>query len=337
MGGAALKNVVTRRYMRDEFEIISEELLSLLGTVPEFEKVAMPLFYKTKASFGDADILVGIDKPFDTRKYITETFKPQEIFHNGNCWSFDYKELQVDLITVPLEHFDSNYVYLGYNDLGNYIGRIAHALGLKFGQEGLWYEHYFKGSNLGKIQVSKDFPKIFNFLGLSWERWVEGFDTLEDIFEYIAQSKYFNWKMFQLDKLNKINRDRNAKRKSYMSFLEWIDANVADENHEFEPQTPEIYLDLAMEEFGSYEIVLEIRKLEYFHCRKLYAQAKFSGAEIRRRFGFEGKELGDRIKAFKEWVVDDDTSFFEDYILENSTEVIFKEFDMFLNKLYEDK
>jgi len=50
--------------------------------------------------------------------YIDATFKPNEIFHNGNAWSFDYKELQVDFITCADEDYDSNYHYLAFNDLG---------------------------------------------------------------------------------------------------------------------------------------------------------------------------------------------------------------------------
>ena len=152
MGGLALKNTPTRRYERAEFDVISVELLDILRQ--DFKRVAMPLFYKNKKSFGDADIIVSMEGfTRNVRDYITETFKPNEIFHNGNCYSFDYKELQVDVITLAPEHFDSNEMYLSYNDLGNFIGRIAQGFGLKYGQEGLWYEHYFKGGNIARIPI----------------------------------------------------------------------------------------------------------------------------------------------------------------------------------------
>lgn len=124
MGGRALKNTVTRRYDRAEFEVISQELIDILKET--FDRVTMPLFYKNKETFGDADILVTSNEFPQMREYIENTFKPNEIFHNGNCWSFDYKELQVDIITCGPEHFDSNAMYLSYNDLGNFIGRLAH-------------------------------------------------------------------------------------------------------------------------------------------------------------------------------------------------------------------
>lgn len=66
-------------------------------------------------------------------------------------------------------------MYLSYNDLGNFIGRIAHGLGLKYGQEGLWYEHMFKNMNVGAVMISQNYPKIYEFLGLDFKRWEEGF------------------------------------------------------------------------------------------------------------------------------------------------------------------
>lgn len=299
MGGLALKNTPTRRYERAEFEIISAELMDIIKK--DFKRVAMPLFYKNKKSFGDADLIVSMEGfTGSVREYITETFKPNEIFHNGNCYSFDYKELQVDLITLAPEHFDSNEMYLSYNDLGNFIGRIAQGFGLKYGQEGLWYEHYFKGMNIARIPISKDYRDIYKFLGLSYERWEEGFDELEDIFEYIATCKFFNWELFQLSKLNKINRERNLKRKSYMSFLKWMDENVADDNHKYQfDKSQEEYNKMIAEAFPYANLDLEIRKAEYEYCKSLVIKAKFNGGDVMRRYGLKDKALGDAMTGFK--------------------------------------
>jgi hypothetical protein len=333
MGGRALKNTTTRRYERIEFEEISKELIDTLSK--KFKKVTMPLFYKNKETFGDADILVsmeGYDKDFDIRDYITTVFEPNEIFHNGTCWSFDYKELQVDIITCEPEHFDSNAMYLSYNDLGNFIGRLAHGLGLKYGQEGLWYEHTFKGKNIGTIQVSKDYPKIFNFLGLSYERYQQGFNELEEIFTFIAESKYFNWKMFQMDQLNKINRDRNKKRASYVTFLEWMDINVADENHEYKfADDKTSYFIMINDEFPEADIITQVRRLEYLECRKLYVQSKFNGGDVMRRYGFEGKKLGDVLTGFKDFISSEYSSY-NDYIIHNDTFDIYKDFEDYISK-----
>lgn len=336
MGGLALKNLTipTRRYERAEFDIISVELLDTLRQT--FKRVAMPLFYKNKKSFGDADLIVSMEGfNGNIRDYITETFKPTEIFHNGNCYSFDYKDLQVDLITLAPEHFDSNEMYLSYNDLGNFIGRIAQGFGLKYGQEGLWYEHYFKGTNLGSskpIIISKNYKEIYEFLGLSYERWEQGFDELEDIFEYIATCKYFNWERFQLKSLNKINRERNLKRKSYMSFLEWIDNNVADDNHKFIfDKTQEEYNDIIGAAFPDSDLELNIRKLEYEHCRGLYIKAKFNGGDVMRKYGLKDKALGDAMTGFAKHISKDLNRSYDDFILKIPIKFIYEAFEFYLS------
>lgn len=336
MGGNALKIAKTRRYDRAEFDVISVELMDTLKK--SFARVAMPLFYKNKLSFGDADIMVSTEGlNFGLREYIVETFAPIEIHHNGNCWSFDYKELQVDLITIAPEHFDSNYNYLSYNDLGNYIGKIAHGFGFKYGQEGLVYDHYFKGSNIGRVLVSKDYDKIYEFLGLDYNRWREGFNELEDIFTFIGESKFFNWEYLQLENNNRINRERDAKRKSYQSFLSWIDENVKDDNHRFPFSKDKAeYVDAANKFFPEAGLELEIRRLEYEHCRNLYIKGKFNGGDVMRKYGLKGKELGDAMSGFKNIIgkiFPEET--YEDYIINSSVAEIYSDFDVFLTPVHE--
>ena len=332
MGGRALKNTTTRRYEKEEFVNLSERLLEHLRK--DFHKAVVPLYYRNKETFGDIDILVSLgfnDAEFDMRGYIETNFKPNEIFHNGTCWSFDFEEIQIDIITCNPEHFDSNFMYLSYNDLGNFIGRIAHGFGLKYGQEGLWYEHTFKNKNIGKVLVSKDYSKIFSFLGLSFERWEKGFDNLEDIFTYIAESPYFNWEMFQMDQLNKINRDRNKKRASYTSFLEWMEENVADDNHAYKfAEDKTSYFIKIDDSFPEANIVTEVRRLEYLECKKLYIQSKFNGGDVMRRYGFEGKELGDKLNNFKSYIIYKYDCNYEEYIINTDTFDIYLDFEKYL-------
>lgn len=336
MGGRALKKTFTRRYQREEFDKISVELLDILKK--DFKQATMPLFYSSKESFGDADIIVdATDFPHRMDDYIKTTFNPNEIFHNGNCWSFDYKELQVDLIIASGDDFITNFHYLAFNDLGNFIGRIAHGLGLKYGQEGLWYEHYFKDQNIGRIEISRDYRKIFEFLELSYDRWLLGFETLEDVFEYIVQSKYFDYDMFQLKNLNKINRERNLKRASYMSFLEYIEANHQDKSYDFDDK--ELSLSRVMEAFPEAQLQLKIRKLEYEYCKKEYIKAKFNGGEVMRRFGLEGKELGNALNGFKEFMLEyfgggpELAAYdYEEFLLNHDSEHIYRSFESYLEK-----
>ena len=332
MGGNALK-VPTRRYERTEFEEISKELLDTLSKT--FKRAEMPLYYKNKPSFGDADILISTDGyNGNIRDYITDTFKPNEIVHNGNCYSFDYKEIQVDLITVSGERFDTNIFYLSFNDMGNFIGKIAHGFGLKYGQDGLTYDHNFKGSNIGRVFISKDYKKIFEFLDLSYDRYLQGFDELVDIFKFITASKYFNWEYVQLENNNKINRDRDKKRKSYNAFLEYIDNNVRDDIHKYEYfKDKSDYIPMINEFFPEANLELEIRRLEYEHCRSLYIKAKFNGGDVMRNYGFKGKELGDVLTGFKEFINNrfSNELAYDKLMIINTKGIIYQFFELYLN------
>jgi hypothetical protein len=202
---------------------------------------------------------------------------------------------------------------------------------VKYGQEGLFLDLYHVDNKLSRVILSKDYPKIFNFLGLSYERYLDGFNELEDIFEYISKSKFFNWKMFQMKQLNKINRDRNLKRKSYMSFLEWIDDNVADSEHEKNIDLTIFDFKYINNFFPEANLEVEIRRVEYEYCKSLYIKSKFNGGMVMREYGIEGSKLGEIMKAFKTFVefesIEQD---YDKFILNNDQKDLKLHFELFL-------
>tara|TARA_R110000824_G_scaffold291588_4_gene480108 strand:+ start:8517 stop:9557 length:1041 start_codon:yes stop_codon:yes gene_type:complete len=339
MGGRALKSVETRRYSREEFDTVSKELIDTLQR--KFDRATIPLFYNNKETFGDIDIIVDTKGTSllnlggqSIRNFIENEFNPNEIFHNGNAFSFDYKEVQVDLICVNSEDFDSNYHYLAFNDLGNFIGRLAQSIGFKYGQEGLWYNHYSDQNTKTKIIVSKDYPEIFKFLGLDYDKWVEGFDTLEEIFEYAMSSSLFNPEMFQLSELNKINRERNLKRASYMSFLDYIKDKPAHPDYDkiSVASTKENVIDVIREVFPEANIDLHLGEINYEHAKKVLTNLKFNGRMVKEKYGLEKEEIGESIKLFKDYV---DVNFripFSDFIIKTSQHYILLTFE-YVNKI----
>src|SRR5574343_224771 len=164
MGGLALAHI-TRRYQKEEFIPVTDEICSILLRV--FKGARMPKWFESKESFGDADFLVnstGID--FNVKEKLVELFNPTEIIANGNVITFDYKQLQVDVILTPEENWEIAYQYFSYNDIGNLIGRYAHRFGLKYGFDGLRYDYRHEDKVHGEITVSKDIKDILDFLGL---------------------------------------------------------------------------------------------------------------------------------------------------------------------------
>lgn len=331
MGGRALKSIVTKRIQKVEFLDLSKTVIKVLKRY--FANVEIPRYYFTKESFGDIDIVVGIDGEYimnNLNEIIITEFKPNEIFKNGNCWSFDINNVQIDIIIVLNKDFESTLVYNSFNDLGNYVGRLAHYMGGRYGSEGFWVTYYYKDTK-NKIMISKEQEKIYEFLGLDFNRWLKGFDTLEEIFQFISESPYFNWTKFQLEELNRINRERNLKRVSYMSFLDWIDNNVSDDEHKYEHNLSDIELYKRIDDFFPEANLLdEIARIEYEVSKSKYAAILFNGRHVIDKFGLEGKELGQAMSGFKEYI-NDQFGDFNEITIKFGTENMLEEFDYYYN------
>jgi hypothetical protein len=326
MGGSAIKSTPIRRYNRAEFDNIAQHMIERLGK--HFKNVGVPLFYRNKPDFGDLDILVstdGFNYRGGMREFIQDEFNPNEIHHNANVWSFDFQEFQIDIITCSSENFQINLDYLSWNDCGNLLGKLAHAAGLKFGQSGLFYRHKdSEGQKLGDIHITRDMQAICEVLDVDYDTWAKGFDTLEEIFEFITSSQYFNKKAVQLDQLDRINRERDKKRKTYMAFIEFCDKKFPDTNDDEGFDKKKIFKDVN-KRFPEAKLEINKRKLDYNHARRLYINSKFNGKMVIDEFGFEGKELGDKLNCFREYIED----VFKDYdtfILNNNEDEIMRQF-----------
>lgn len=218
MGGTALKIAKTRRYEKDEFVKVTNELSSILSKYGQFE---LTKSYKSKDSFGDADFLYK-DEGLKIYDLIKEVFNPTEIFVNTSVYSFDYKELQVDIIKIREDNWESAVTYYSYNDINNLIGKIARGFGLSWGFDGLKYKLFTKNRNLlGTIYLTKDKDRAFSLLGFDPKKFDDGFEDLEDMFNYIVSNKYYDKDQFLFEKQTKVNRDRDKKRKTYNNFLEF--------------------------------------------------------------------------------------------------------------------
>jgi hypothetical protein len=335
MGGNALKIAKVRRYERAEFDAISKEILDILKKECEID-AHVPKFYHKKETFGDLDVLVRKEQLYVDIKTLVQTiFNPTEIYKNGSVISFDYKEFQIDFIVTCYGDLETSKHYFSYNDLGNFMGRIAYKMGFRYGDYGLKviYLHEDGGRKFSRI-ISKDPEKIFEFLGFDYQRYLEGFDDVEDIFEYVVNSKYFNRNIFDYDQLNHQNKTRNRKRKNYRLFLEYIQ-NLEDHTpYDFLSKLE--YIERA-EYFFNVEILEQINEWNRIVAMDKEVAKKFSGKHIIEKYGLQGKEVGRSIGVFKEFITDylfhinSDKTYVE-FILDTKEKDIYKLFE-YSNKL----
>ena len=315
MGGKALNKygVFTERKPTDEFKQIGYELTCRtffdLGIFSEVVKC-----YHTKESHGDLDLLLKIrpEDAADFRKYINEAFKPNAIHNNGGVFSFDYKNFQVDFIPIKEDRWKVAGTYYSYDPLGNIMGKTFHKLGMSYGWDGLHYKYRNShGTNSANILLTKDPKAIFDMGGYDYERYCKGFDTLEDIFKFVIESKYFDAEMFEMENLKSIDKKRNRKRGSYHLFLNYLKDNGIKTKYKFDSKDNYLLdIDVA---FPEVELLYRLHDLYVEDENRKALAEKFNGELVMSWIPeLKGKELGAAMTKFKELLGEGFDSFIRD-------------------------
>lgn len=313
MGGNALKakfGVDTTRLGLEEFNRVAQDVTEFLfDTLPSpFVKV-IPA-YGAKSDFGDLDILIGSDSldTFGDRKKLGDLIKShygaQCYLINGNVMSFDYRKglepgqvFQVDLIFEPRDSCDFALNYFSYNDLGNLVGRIAHAMGFKFGHNGLWYPVRNGTYQFAKLLVTNDYDRALAFLGYDPDRFRRGFYHLEDIYDYVFHGKYFRSSIFLLENRSNKARIRDRKRPTYMGFLAWVKQQLQDDDYKANFENKNQWLKKAFEDFPDFKVDL-YDTMEKFHA-SCKARSIFNGNSVMSVTGIVGPDLGHLMKTYR--------------------------------------
>lgn len=322
MGGKAIKMAerVSKKIFFEYAELIIPRVEKAFGT-----EVYMVNSFYDKDDFGDIDLLVLGTKFGNRRKIIEDEFSPDEMVRNGDLFSFNFNELQVDLIFTPEKNWETSKIFFEWGDLGNLMGKIINNYGhirdkgfsLKYGYDGLKVKILHDGKSR-KVYLSKNSEDVFNFLGLSFDRWKEGFYNIEEVFEYVIDSPYFDPDSFQWENLSSINKHRNKRRPNYQKFLDYIEplnnsAYPWDESVDYIKELGEHFGVDLYSEFD--ELVSEIE-----HDKMV--REKFNGKLVMLEFPeLKGSDLGDQMKSFKE-----STFSWDSYVTVMSKEDIMSDF-----------
>lgn len=334
MGGHALKQTPTRRYNADEYYILAYCVQNTLSHMFEDYRCEIIPSYKNKESFGDCDILLQSDfLPSDWVDQIKEEFQCREMVKNGNVLSFAYRQLQIDIITMPDENFTTAYNYFAYNDLSNLIGRVARKVGLKYGHDGLSYDFQEGTEHYKNVILLKDLDSILEALQYDPAEYHKGFNDLEDIFKFVVSSPFFSKDIFALENRNHAARVRDNKRKTYMEFLKWLDGYVETE----EQIHFDWYMDVVASGFKApitvFACIPEFREIYsdvmYEWSKQKQFKAKYNGDVVSSVIGLQGKELG----LFMKWMK---PSVHQDAVLALD-EAHLKEFIEQSYKIYKEK
>lgn len=290
MGGLALKNTFTRRYQKEEyFDLVKDVFQKIMSTQHTTSCAVIPA-YDEKESFGDMDVLYSTyDDHIMLIDHIKEVFSPNEIVKNGEVISFDYKELQIDVIHAHQDYFEYALSYFSWNDTGNLIGKLAHQFGLKHGHKGLVLPLRDGDNKFHDVVITLDHDKTLKFLELDVEKFNSGFNNLEEMFKFVSDSPFYNPDNYKLENLNTIARVRDKKRETYRKFLEFGERYTGPRCVRLGDKS--MYLEQIFEFFPEAypEYVTAIKELAF----KKYISERFNGNLVRDWTGLNGKALGE--------------------------------------------
>ncbi len=314
MGSGALKNWSPVRISAKTKEWLEPNLLDILRTIGvEGARITPVPAYRSKPSYGDLDFLVegtwfgGTEPPAEV---FARTVGPgyPVLVRNGGVNSVGVlvsdQEVagifQVDLISAPTDRYDWTLSYLSWNDVGNLIGRVGRTADLKFGHDGLYYTvRTGDGDDVSRffedVLISKNWSEAVEFLGFDPVRWSEGFDTIEDIHQFIRAGKYVSAEAFFAR--NQRDRYRDEKRPVYGGFVQSLIDNPLPDVRSPPASAGQARYDWVTSVFPGAKEAIDA-SVERARLRKA-TKDRFNSYLVMRLTGREGPRLGELMVVLK--------------------------------------
>ena len=187
------------------------------------------------------------------------------------------------------EVWEIDYWMHSWGDMGMIVSSLIKAWGLRLSSSrGLWVE--IPGKPVFGLTFCME--RITHFLGLDWERYQQGFATVEELFEWI-EGITINGEKVGVKSKGKLEMKMHNDRPMWVAFWNRGE-DVAYAPSEEEKQR---VFELALDYFGKRK---EFEDIMAQLAKKRCAKAKFNGTRVMEWTGVYGKNLGDLMKALKQ-------------------------------------
>lgn len=295
MGGTAF-GTPSKRLDKREYECMAPWACQVVGSLG-FRCAVIPS-HRNKETFGDIDIIAEDNGEDLNAGVIAAALGAEKFRRNGDCLSLLTDGVQVDIIFARRGMLDTALGYFSWPDLGNFVGRMARAGGFRYGHLGLFRRVNREGGRgAAHIPLSTDTGSILEFFGLDRVRWSMGFDSLEEIYGFLADSQFFSIEIFSPERIGHADRVRNKKRPVYRGILDWARGKNVP-NFDFCGSSPEWWDRRATDHFGDRWIRdREARRTE--DLMEMELARKFNGERVRDLTGLNGRALGEFMRAFR--------------------------------------
>lgn len=162
---------------------------------------------------------------------------------------------QLDFEVVPQELFEWHAFYASYGDMSGLLGHMVHNLGFTMCDRGLMLRlaaldavygmaHLNVPQKSGRLFLSRDPQQVLQFLGLSYDAYERGFETVDEFYEWLGQCTLLSKDSVKI-KRDDASARQKEKRPLYSNFYNiWLPAHLGIEVNEQDdigntPSTPD--------------------------------------------------------------------------------------------------
>lgn len=249
MGGSTFPDLFTPRIPDAVFHPVSKKIVSLL--LPHCKELRLLKPSPGKVDHGDIDIIVAAPK-FKTGQELSKILQglPSSrvinpvinhvAFPASQCseipgvkaWisTLTQKDdcfIQVDVHVCKLEQIEWITFETAYGDFWIIMRQMLKRLGLRFDNVGLWLQlqeiektmRVREPKMTSYLYLSNSPPAVLEFLGLAEAEFEQGWDTVDEMFQYISTTRIFSLTPFAPGELQNADKN-NLKRRSV--YQKWV-------------------------------------------------------------------------------------------------------------------
>ena len=336
MGGLAFSSHPSLRISRlspSQYRSLCPLILSRIQ--PLYHTAQIPRSAPEKPSHGDIDILAHTPRNGLTTEQTAQTLNASANIKGGFCWVFavpfaaypcvSYPEdddvegqaessddgrescFQVDLSTISAQRFELGLMVHEHGDAWMLIGSMMKRRDLSISDKGLALtmseiqRSSLGGKKAGRLLLSGDKTEIFAYLGLNAKKWDRGFETLEELFVWVAECRFYKRNRFLKTESKAIEVGKKATGKEKKELGRWMWVKFVEE---WVPAHPDVGVEeMDMKDDVKEEVLerwgkqAEHERLIETHKRKEAVASIWK--DIAAMVPLEGRDLGELMKRLK--------------------------------------
>lgn len=242
MGGSVFaEHATTVRVDRSEHDAIAAGVAEALVAIG-VEARALPSL-RGKSSFGDVDMICARsqthgDLPKDGEEHVRALAQRDaeiaqalgaDAYHRGNVRNPALHMLvagrdgpvQLDLMSIDDGLLEFTTRHLSWGDAGAMAAAVAQQMGIKMGMTGVALAVRIRAAT-HRLPLDLDYDQTLELIGLDADRHRRGFDTVDEVYAWLAEGRYFNPRLWSAEFMTNKRRHRAMKRDSFVGLQEWI-------------------------------------------------------------------------------------------------------------------